>query len=91
MRNYLGCDDAFSTYSVGHPLFEPGGRETIVMSEYTDFAIMNGNHTAIVRKHGMEVRDEDYRKLDIRLAPKVIATALEQNARFMNGAVPSSN
>lgn len=91
MRNYLGCDDPFSTYSVGHPLSEPGGRETIVMSEYTDFAIMHGNHTAIVRKHGMEVRDEDYRKLDIRLAPKVIAAALEQNARFMNGALPSSN
>ena len=90
MRNYLGCDDPFSTYSVGQPLFEPGGRDTIVMSEYTDFAIMNGNHTAVVRKHGMEVRDEAYLKLDIRLAPKVIATALEQNARFMNGALPSS-
>lgn len=91
MRNHLGCEDPFSTYSVGHPLFEPGGRETIVMSEYSDFAIMNGNHTAVVRKHGMEVRDEDYLKLDIRLAPKVIATALEQNARFINGALPTSN
>jgi membrane-anchored protein YejM (alkaline phosphatase superfamily) len=91
MRNYLGCEDPFSTYSVGQPLFEPGGRDTIVMSEYSDFAIMNGNHTAVVRKHGMEVRDEAYLKLDIRLAPKVIATALEQNARFMNGALPSSH
>jgi uncharacterized protein len=91
MRNYLGCDDPFSNYSVGQPLFEAGGRETIVMSEYSDFAIMNGNNTAVVRKHGLEVRDKNYLKLDIRLAPKVIATALEQNARFMNGALHPSN
>lgn len=87
MRDYLGCADPFSTYSVGHPLFEPGGRETIVMSEYADFAIMHGNQTAIVRKHGMEVRDKDYLKLDIRLAPDVIASALEQNARFVTGGL----
>ena len=85
MRDYLGCDDPFSTYSVGHPLFEPGGREAIVMSEYADFAIMHGNQTAIVRKQGMEVRDAAYIKLDSRLAPDVIASALEQNARFVNG------
>jgi membrane-anchored protein YejM (alkaline phosphatase superfamily) len=91
MRDYLGCDDPFSTYSVGHPLFEPGGRDTIVMSEYADFAIMHGNQTAIVRKHGMEVRDEDYLKLDIRLSPEVIASALEQNARFVNGGVTRAN
>lgn len=87
MRDYLGCDDPFSTYSVGHSLFEPGGREIIVMSEYADFAIMHGNRTAVVRKHGMEVRDQDNLKLDIRLAPEAIAAALEQKARFVNGAL----
>jgi uncharacterized protein len=87
MRDYLGCADPFPIYSVGHSLFEPGGREIIVMSEYADFAIMHGNRTAVVRKHGMEVRDEDHLKLDIRLAPDVIATALEQQARFVNGGL----
>ncbi|HEY5761046.1 MAG TPA: DUF3413 domain-containing protein [Steroidobacter sp.] len=85
LRDYFGCDSRFSTYSVGHPLFQPGGREIIVMSEYADFAIMHGNRTAVVRKHGMEVRDEDYLKLQIRLAPEVIAAALEQQARFATG------
>lgn len=85
MRNYLGCDDPFSIYSVGGSLFEPGGRETIVMSEYADFAIMHGNQTAVIRKQGMEVRDQAHLKLDIRLAPDVIENALEQKARFMNG------
>lgn len=89
MRNYLGCDAPFPTYSVGRSLFEPGGRETIVMSEYADFAIMHGNRTAIVREQGMEMRDEDHLKLDIRPAPEAVAAALEQKARFVNGA-PSS-
>lgn len=85
LRDYLGCDTPFAAYSVGRPLYEPGGREIILMSEYADFAIMYGNRTAVVRKHGMEVRDEDYLELDIRLASDVIAVALEQKARFAGG------
>lgn len=84
LRDYLGCAAPLPTYSVGHSLFEVGGREIIVMSEYADFAIMHGNRTVIVRKHGMEVRDEAYLKLNIHLAPDVIAAALEQKARFVN-------
>lgn len=86
MRNYLGCADPFSTYSVGRSLFEPGGRETIVMSEYADFAIMHANQTAIVRRHGMEVRDASYVELDEHLDPEVIKAALEQKTRFANGS-----
>ena len=85
LRDYLGCDTPFPTYSVGHSLFEPGGREIIVMSEYADFAIKHGNRTAVVRKHGMEIRDEHHLELDTRLAPDVIAAALEQKARFVAG------
>jgi hypothetical protein len=85
MRNYLGCGDPFSTYSVGNSLFEPGGRETIVMSEYADFAIMHADQTAVVRKHGMELRDANYVELDMHLDPKVIQDALEQKTRFSKG------
>lgn len=85
MRDYLGCDTPFPAYSVGRPLYEPGGREVIVMSEYADFAIKHGNQIAVVRKHGMEVRDERHLELDTRLAPDVIAGALEQKARFVSG------
>jgi uncharacterized protein len=87
MRDYLGCADPFPTYSVGRSLFEPGGRETIVMSEYADFAIMHANQTAIVRKHGMEVRDANYVELDAHLDPEVIKAALEQRTRFANGGM----
>ena len=85
MRDFLGCDTPFPAYSVGQPLYEPGGREIIVMSEYADFAIMHGNRTAVVREQGMEVRDEAHVELDTRLAPEVIAAALEQKARFVSG------
>ena len=87
MHEYLGCNAQFATYSVGQSLFEPGGRDTIVMSEYADFAIMHGNRTAIVRASGMEVRDEHYLELDSPLAPDVIAAALEQKARFVSGTM----
>lgn len=86
LREYFGCNTPFPAYSVGHPLFEPGGRDIIVMSEYADFAIMHGNRTAVVRAQGMEVRDEDHLELDIRPTPEVIAAALEQNARFVSGS-----
>jgi membrane-anchored protein YejM (alkaline phosphatase superfamily) len=88
MRNYLGCADPFSTYSVGRSLFEPGGRETIVMSEYADFAIMHADQTAVVRKHGMEVRDVRYVELDKGLDPEAIKAALEQQTRFAKGSMP---
>ncbi len=89
LRDYLGCDTPFSSYSVGNPLFEPGGREIILMSEYTDFAIKHANRIAVVRRQGMEVRDERHLELDIRLAPDVIAAALEQKARFVTGDLRS--
>jgi membrane-anchored protein YejM (alkaline phosphatase superfamily) len=89
LRDYFGCDSRFSTYSVGQPLFEPGGREIIVMSEYADFAIMHGDRTAVVRKHGMEIRDENHLELHVRLAPEVIEAALEQQARFAAGDLRS--
>lgn len=82
MRDYLGCADPFSTHSVGRPLFESGGRETVVMSEYADFAIMHADRLAVIRKHGMEMRGAGHAKLDVRLDPGVIADALEQNTRF---------
>lgn len=87
LHDYLGCDEPFSTYSVGNSLFEPGGRDTIVMSEYADFAIMHADQTTIVRKYGMEMRDANYVELDMDLDPKVVEAALEQKTRFASGVI----
>jgi membrane-anchored protein YejM (alkaline phosphatase superfamily) len=83
MRDSLGCDTPFSAYSVGRSLFEPGGRDPILLSEYADFAIVTADRIAVVREQGMQVFDANYTELsDGRLAPETIAAALEQKSRF---------
>lgn len=82
MRNYLGCNAPFFTYSVGHSLFERGGRETVLLSEYTDFAIKQHDRITIVRKQGLEMRDADYGRLATRIDPEAIQAVLEQKSRF---------
>lgn len=87
LRTHLGCDEPFSSYSVGRPLSEPGGRETLVLSEYADFAIVTADRIAVVREQGMQVLDASYGKLEnARLDPGAIATALEQRSRFYRRA-----
>ncbi len=63
MREYLGCDMPFSSYSVGRSLFEPGGRDTLVLSEYSDFSIVTADRIAVIREQGMQVLDTDYSEL----------------------------
>ena len=91
MREYLACDMPFSSYSVGRSLFEPGDRDTLLLSEYSDFAIVTADRIAVIRKQGMEVRDTDYTELEGgRLAPEAIETALEQKSRFYRRAKTNS-
>lgn len=91
MREYLGCGEPFSTYSVGASLFEVGGRETMIASEYADFAIVQPDRIVVVREQGMEVRGADYAELKgARLELNVIATALEQKSRFHQPLAPYS-
>ena len=87
MREYLGCEMPFSSYSVGRSLFAPGGRDTLVMSEYSDFAIVTPDRIALIREQGMQVLATDYSKLtDGRLAPETVEAALEQKSRFYRRA-----
>lgn len=91
MREYLGCNAPFSTHSVGRSLFEPGGREVMVLSEYSDFAIVQPDRIAVIRKQGMQVLDADYIELKgVRLEPEVIEAALEQKSRFYRSIRPRS-
>jgi membrane-anchored protein YejM (alkaline phosphatase superfamily) len=90
MREYLDCDMPFSTYSVGQSLFEPGGRETLVMSEYSDFAIVTPDKIAVIRKQGMQVLDTRYGPTEGRLDRATVEAALEQKSRFYRRAGNSS-
>lgn len=83
LSNYLGCETPMADYSVGVSLFEPGGREVLLMSEYADFAIVQPEKMAVVREHGMDIVDSENTKLSgTSLSPHVIAAALEQKRRF---------
>jgi hypothetical protein len=83
LRNYLACSSPMAEYSVGRSLFAEGGRNTLLMSEYADFAIVQPNRIAVVREHGMDILDAQYVELkDAHLPPDVVATALEQKRRF---------
>jgi membrane-anchored protein YejM (alkaline phosphatase superfamily) len=83
MRDYLGCTDPFSTHSVGRPLLEAGGRDTLLMAEYADFAIVQEDRIAVVKEHGLDVLGLDYGELaEDSLRPEAIRDALEQKTRF---------
>jgi hypothetical protein len=87
MSKYLGCTAPFSSYSVGRSLFEPGGRETLVMSAYADFAIVQPDLIAVVREQGMDVLSPEYAELEgAVLTPEAIKAALEQKSRFYRPA-----
>lgn len=83
LREHLGCGEPFDAYSVGRPLFESGGRDVIVLSEYTDFAIVTADKIAVVREQGMQVLDASHAPIrGQRLQPELIEMALEQKSRF---------
>jgi membrane-anchored protein YejM (alkaline phosphatase superfamily) len=83
LREHFGCVEPFHFYSVGQSLFEAGGREAIVVSEYRDFAIVTADKIAVVREQGMQVLDASYGAIrDRHLDPALIAMALEQKSRF---------
>jgi membrane-anchored protein YejM (alkaline phosphatase superfamily) len=82
MRDALGCSTPLESYSVGRPLFEAGGRDPLVVSEYADFAIVRPDQIAVVRKHGLKVLAPDYAPIDASLDPTITRAALEQKTRF---------
>lgn len=84
LQTYFGCHSPVPDYSVGHSLFSEGGRDVLLMSEYSDFAIVQPDRIAVVREHGMDLVDaENYVELDdVALAPQVITRALEHKRRF---------
>lgn len=83
LQTYLQCHSPVPNYSVGRSLFDAGGRDVLLMSEYADFAIVQPNLIAVVREHGMNIVDAKHvKRKDVHLAPDVISRALEYKRRF---------
>ena len=86
LHEVLGCSVPFDQISVGAPLFDPSPREVMVMSDYDEFAIVQPDRVAAVKRSGVSVFDSRYRPLrNSQVAPDVIAKALEQKQRFYKG------
>jgi membrane-anchored protein YejM (alkaline phosphatase superfamily) len=86
LSEVLGCSVPFDQISVGTPLFDPSPREVMVMSAYGEFAIVQPDRVAAVRRSGVSVFDSRYRPLrNSQVAPDVIAEALKQKQRFYKG------
>ncbi|HLS82656.1 MAG TPA: sulfatase-like hydrolase/transferase [Steroidobacter sp.] len=84
MQRYLRCDTPFERYSVGRSLFEPGGREPLLMSEYDSFAIVQSDLIAVVHNHRLDLRAANYAQLEgAVIDPHVVRAALEQRSRFL--------
>jgi uncharacterized protein len=88
LTDHLGCVSPLETFSVGRSLFDRTDRDPLVLSEYADFAILQDDRIAVVRKHGMQMFGTDYSRIDADLDPKVTRAALEQNTRFYKSASP---
>jgi membrane-anchored protein YejM (alkaline phosphatase superfamily) len=83
LSRYLGCSTPMPRYSVGRSLFEPGGRDMLVMSAYSEFAIVQPDVVTVVRNRGLEEWSADYRRhVEMSLQPALIQSALEQRSRF---------
>jgi uncharacterized protein len=83
LRNVLGCSAGFASYSVGHDLFTAGGRELLLLSNFTDSAMVEPRRITTISPHGtVDVVDEDYRPIDSRPDSRVIGAAMELQSRF---------
>jgi uncharacterized protein len=88
LTEHLGCNSSLGTFSVGRSLFDRNDRDPLVLSEYADFAILQDDRIAVVRKHGMQMFGPDYSRIDAALDPRVTRAALEQKTRFYKSANP---
>jgi membrane-anchored protein YejM (alkaline phosphatase superfamily) len=64
MDDLLGCTNQHADYSVGQHVLEPGGRDALLMANYTDYAIVQPDRTVAVYPYGVEVLDATYRPIE---------------------------
>jgi membrane-anchored protein YejM (alkaline phosphatase superfamily) len=84
LQELAGCTNDPDDYTVGRNLFEPGGRESLLLANYTDYAIVQEDRIIAVYPYGVEILDLDYRPLpDAEMDAAVRLEALDQRSRFL--------
>lgn len=87
MKRALGVENAFAATSVGHDLFDPGGRLPILMAKYRGYAAYTGEGYVVFPPFGgIDVRDKNYRLIEgASPPPGIIRAVLKQLSRFRGG------
>ena len=83
MRDFLGCDQDFDDYSVGRHLLEAGGRDVLLLSNYSDSAVVRPSDIIASYPYGLEVLDLDYRPVPGGAVDReALKESMRQRSRF---------
>jgi uncharacterized protein len=87
LQEHFGCTTPLDAFSVGRSLFDAAERHPFVLSEYSDFAIVQRDRITVIREQGMQMFAHDYSEIDAPLDAAAARAAIEQKTRFYR-AVP---
>ena len=83
LRDLLGCRNDFSCYSTGSDLFQAGGRDFLILSNYSTSAVLEPGSVSLIQPYGIERLDQNYHPLPTGAAPKDFGARLfKQEAWF---------
>lgn len=63
LSDALGCDDDYSSYSVGRDLLDPGGREHIIIGGHYKYAVYETDRITLVGDEGYYIKDHAWRDI----------------------------
>jgi membrane-anchored protein YejM (alkaline phosphatase superfamily) len=83
LRELLGCTTPPEEYGVGRSLLEPGGREWLLLANYSDYALVSDERIIAVSTYGLELLDMRYRTVENEEPDRgAILEALRIRGRF---------
>ena len=84
MREYFGCTNPPSDYSVGRSLFDGQSWDWMVAGSYYNYAVLEPDQITVTFPSGLyEVRDREYHLApDPQFRGSILEAVSEQNARF---------
>ncbi len=82
LEELLGCSTAVESYGVGFPLAQRGGREWLLLANYSEYALVSRERIIAVSRYGVEVLDPSYRPIDEAPDRAAMLSAMQLRGRF---------